>query len=165
MNYEAITTVAFAVCVGIAATVTMDLLASVYRRLGLGVGARGQWVGRWYLGMAHGQFVHSNITTAPERPGEKRAAMLGHYLIGTVLAVAYVVGAHRLGSSPGAFVVAVGFGLATTAFPWFLVFPALGFGVLGRRAPTELRLFSTSLMNHLFYGLGLWWGVNVLGLG
>ena len=158
-------TIAFGVCAGVAATVTMDVLGSVSRRFGLAAGAKGQWVGRWYLGIARGKFVHSNIAASPEQAGEKRAALVGHYAIGIALAVLYVVGAGWLGVSPGGFLVALGYGFATSVFPWFLVFPALGFGVFGRRGPPELRLFTSSLMNHLFYGFGLWWISKVLRLG
>ena len=58
--------------------------------------------------------------------------------------------------------VALGYGLATCVLPWFLMFPAFGFGLLGLRGPPELMSIRTSLMNHLFYGFGLWWSVNVL---
>jgi len=158
-------TILFGICAGIAATVTMDVLASAFRRVGLTVGARGQWVGRWYLGIARGQLVHSNIAAAPELPGEKRAALLGHYTIGIVLAVLYVVGTGRMGVSPDGFLVALGYGFATIVFPWFLLFPALGFGWFGRKGPPELRLLTTSAMNHLAYGLGLWWSAAALPLG
>jgi hypothetical protein len=165
MTGETIVSMMFGVCVGVAATVTMDVLGSVSRRVGLAAGAKGQWVGRWYLGIARGRFYHSDIAASPEQPGEKRAALVGHYAIGITLAVFYVVGAGRLGVSPGGFLVALGYGLATCVFPWFLVFPALGFGVFGLRGPPELRLFTSSLMNHLFYGFGLWWIAKALPLG
>ena len=77
----------------------------------------------------------------------------------------YVVGAEWVDLAPASFLVAVGYGLATCVFPWLLVFPALGFGVFGRKGPPELRLFTSSLMNHLFYGLGLWWMAMLLQLG
>jgi hypothetical protein len=54
-------TIVFGVCAGIAATATMDLAAGVSRKLGLAAGAKGQWVGRWYLGLARGHFTHANI--------------------------------------------------------------------------------------------------------
>ena len=124
------------VCVGAAATLTMDVLASVSGRVGLTAGARGQWVGRWYLGMARGQFVHANIAAAPEYAGEKPAALIGHYAIGIALAAVYLVGAGWLGVTPHALLVALGYGLATCVFPWFLMFPAFGFGVnTARRMP------------------------------
>lgn len=164
MPGETTALVLFGVGVGVAATLTMDVLASVARRLGITAGAKGQWVGRWYLGIAKGQFVHSDISAAPEQTGEKRAALVGHYTIGVVLGVLYVVGAGWLKVSPGVLVVAFGYGVATCVFPWFLMFPAFGFGLLGLRGPPELRLFTTSLINHLFYGFGLWWISKVLRL-
>jgi hypothetical protein len=165
MVEEAIVSIVIGVCVGIVATVTMDVLASACRRVGLAVGAKGQWVGRWYLGILRGQFVHSNIAASPEQDGEKSAALVGHYAIGIALAVLYVFGAGWLGVSPDAFLVALGYGFATCIFPWFLLFPALGFGFFGLRGPPELRLFTSSLMNHLSYGFGLWWIAKVLRSG
>ena len=165
MTGETMMPLVLGVCVGVAATVTMDVLASASQRVGLGAGVKGQWVGRWYLGIARGKFVHSNIAAVPEKAGEEWAALVGHYAIGIALAVLYVVGASWLGISPGVFSVALGYGFATCVFPWFLVFPALGFGLFGRRGPPELSLFTSSLMNHLFYGFGLWWIAKVLRLG
>jgi len=165
MTGETILLMVFGVCAGVAATVTMDVLGSVARRVGFAAGAKGQWVGRWYLGIARRQFVHSNIAASPELAGEKRAALVGHYVIGIVLSVFYVFGARLLGISPGTFLVAIGYGLVTCFFPWFLVLPALGFGLFGLKGPPELRLFTSSVLNHLFYGFGLWWIAKVLPLG
>jgi hypothetical protein len=164
MTSETTALIVSGVGVGSVATVTMDVLASVSRRVGLTAGAKGQWIGRWYLGIARGRFTHSNITAAPERAGEKRAAIVGHYVIGIALGVLYVIGAGWMNVSPGALLVALGYGVATCVFPWFLMFPAFGFGLLGLKGPPELRLLSTSLINHLFYGLGLWWIAKVLPL-
>ena len=158
-------TIVIGLCAGVAATVTMDVLASVFRKVGLTAGAKGQWVGRWYLGIARGRFIHSNITVAPEQTGEKRAALIGHYTIGIALAVFYIAVAGWLGVSPDGFLVALAYGFSTGVFPWFLVFPALGFGLFGLKGPPELRLFTSSLMNHLSYGFGLWWIAQVLPLG
>ena len=164
MTTELIGPVLFGVAVGVAATVTMDVMGAVARRLGLAAGAKGTWVGRWYLGILRGRFFSSDIAAAPALAGEARAALVGHYLIGIVLSVFYVVAAGWLGVAPSGFVVAVGYGLATCVFPWFLVLPALGFGVLGVNGPPRLRLFTSSVLNHLFYGLGLWWSSNLLQL-
>lgn len=147
---------------GVAATATMDSLGSVSRKLGLSGGAKGQWVGRWYLGIARGQLFHTNIDASPELPGEKIAALIGHYAIGIGLAVVYVVGADWYAVSPEALHIALVYGIATCIFPWFLVLPALGFGVFGLRGPQALKLFSSSLFNHLFYGVGLWWIAKVI---
>ena len=97
MNGETMVRFLVGVLVGVAGTVTMDVLAGVSRKLGLAMGAKGQWVGRWYQGMAQGRFVHADIAITPERPGELRAALVGHYIIGVTLALIYVFGAEWLG--------------------------------------------------------------------
>lgn len=165
MTAETVVAVAVGVCMGVAATVTMDVLGKAAGRFGLVAGAKGQWVGRWYLGILRGQLAHANIAAAPEQPGEARAALIGHYVIGIVLAVVYVVGAGWLGLSPGSFPVAVGYGLITCVFPWFLVYPALGFGAFGLKGPPEMKPLISSVLNHLFYGLGLWWSAKLLWPG
>ena len=104
-------------------------------------------------------------STVPDEIWPSTIELVGHYAIGIVLGVLYVAGAGWLSVSPGVLLVALGYGLATCVFPWFLMFPAFGFGLLGRRGPQELRLFRTSLINHLFYGFGLWWIAEVLRLG
>jgi hypothetical protein len=157
--------VLFGLFAGIFATVTMDVFAIVFYRTGLTVGAKGEWVGRWYVGMVRGRFVHPDITIAPREPGEKQAALAGHYLIGIILAVFYVAAAGRLGIKPDGFLPAVGYGLVTCVFPWFLVLPSLGFGMGGMKGPPELKLARSSLLNHISYGFGLWWTLNALPLG
>ena len=46
----------------------------------------------------------------------------------------------------------------------YLAMP-LGFGLFGHRAPAKLRLLSTSIVNHFFYGFGIWWIAALLPLG
>ena len=165
MNGVTIESLVSGALVGVAATVTMDVLGAAGRRVGLCAGAKGQWVGRWYLGIVRGRFFHPDIAAVPAQAGEQRLALIGHYVIGIVLAAVYVLGAGWLGLSPRALPVALGYGLATCVFPWFLVYPALGFGPLGLRGPSQLKLLITSLLNHLCYGFGLWWAAQMLRLG
>lgn len=148
---------------GISATVTMDVMTGFARRAGLAAGGKGEWVGRWYLGMAKGRFHQRDIVSSKKRRGEKCAALTGHYVIGIALAVAYVHGAAWLNLSAAAFLPSVGFGIATVIFPLFVVYPALGFGCCGHRMP-ELKSLQTSLLNHIFYGFGLWWSLNALAI-
>jgi hypothetical protein len=168
MMGEITTMILSGVGIGFAATATMDVLGRAAARAGLVAGAEGRWIGRWYLGMARGTFFHHDIADSPQQPGEERAALVGHYLIGIALAVVYVVGAAILGVSTGSLAAALGYGLATCVFPWFLVYPALGYGAFGRDGPPEMRAFVSSVLNHLFYGVGLWWAsilVRLVGLG
>jgi hypothetical protein len=165
MTGDALVTIGYGVAVGVLATVTMDVLGSAARKAGLAAGASGKLVGRWYLGIAQGKFVHSDIADAPERPGEVRAAMVGHYLIGIALAVLYLFGVGWLGLSPTSLLVALGYGLATCVFPWFLVYPSLGYGAFGLKGPSEMKPIISSVLYHLAYGFGLWWASMLIGLG
>lgn len=156
---------AFGSLMGLGATATMDLLGKGVRRWGLTAGVDSRWIGRWLLWILRGRFLHSDITVASEQRHERRAAFLAHYAIGIVLAAVYLLGIRWFAISPSALFVALGYGFATNVFAWFLMFPAMGFGILGLRAPRDRKLFLTSLVNHLFYGLGLWWTGALLPVG
>jgi len=47
------------------------------------------------------------------------------------------------------------YGLTTTLIPVFLMFPGMGFGIMGLKGPAEYLLLRTAVVNHLFYGIGL----------
>ena len=157
-------TIVFGILAGVAATATMDVLGGAFRRVGLAAGAKGQWVGRWYLGIPRGQFVHSNIALAPELPGEKQTALIGHYLIGIALAVFYIAGAGWVGVPPDGFLLALGYGFLPTDFPRFLLLLALGSGAFALKGPPALKPLTTSLLTHLPYGLRHWLNVKLLPL-
>ena len=56
---------------------------------------------------------------------------------------------------------AILYGTATTALPWFLMFPSQGMGWLGLDAPGDAHLARASLFNHIIFGVGiaLWMAV------
>jgi hypothetical protein len=51
--------------------------------------------------------------------------------------------------------IAIAYGLLTTVFPWFLMFPSEGMGWMRRDAPGNALLARASLFNHAFFGFGL----------
>ena len=126
---------------GVAATFTMDQLGRGARRLGWPAGITARWIGRWFLGILSGRVFYSNIAAAPERPREGLVTLLTHYAIGIVLAIVYLIGTPWLAVSPSKLPVALSYGLATNVFPWFLMFPAMGFGLLGVKSPAGRNLF------------------------
>ena len=46
-------------------------------------------------------------------------------------------------------------GLATTVLPWFILYPAFGWGFFGIRAPKGTKPLVATTISHLLYGLGL----------
>jgi SAM-dependent methyltransferase len=110
-------------------------------------------LGRWIGSMAVGQFVHSSILDTPSITGEIGMGVVSHYVIGITLSSLFL-GIYRLiaGRNPG-LASALAYGCATCVLPWFLMFPAMGFGVMGFAASPGLGLVAFSTFNHLNFGL------------
>lgn len=150
-----ISAIRFAVISGVVGTLFMDVGAIVLRRAGLTRGVEPAQLARWFGWLLHGRFAHEDIRAAPDINFPLPAAVLVHYGIGIALAslfwfVLRAVGEERSWTP----VLGVPYGVATSLFAWFVMFPAMGFGLFGNAAP-ELLLFRSSLVNHLLYGVGL----------
>jgi hypothetical protein len=144
-----------AILTAILATLIMDLGNLLGVRLGIAPPAPRpngpDALGRWVAFMFRGRFTHSNIgETAPVR-GEVIIGMTCHYAMGTIITLAYLVILQLVGLTPN-ILTGLGYGLVTTIFPWFLMFPALGAGWLGARVH---HLTRTAVWNHTWYGIGL----------
>jgi hypothetical protein len=152
------------VIVGILATVTMDVVAVIALRLGIaGRGPRRtgpDLIGRWIGYLLRGKFKHTDILQTPPLRGELVLGLAAHYLIGIALTVMYLGLLVVTHATPTA-LSAILYGTATTALPWFLMFPSQGMGWLGRNAPDDAHLARVSLFNHIIFGLGiaLWMAV------
>jgi hypothetical protein len=148
--------------IGALATATMDLLTTTAAKLGwVALLPRGL-IGRWFASVGRGEIVVRDIGQSRPVKHETGIAESVHYAIGIVLGLAYVLASSMLRLSPRSFLPALGFGLCTNAFPWFLMFPAMGYGWFGSRGPKGTRLFAGSLVAHCFYGVGLWLGALIL---
>jgi uncharacterized membrane protein YagU involved in acid resistance len=143
------------ILIGLLATLTMDLGSQlgVWLRVAPppprpnGPHALGRWIGY----MVRGQFTHADIHSTPSLRGEVIIAGVAHYSIGIVLTLGYFVGLALLRLTP-TYLTGLVYGLITTVFPWFVMFPALGAGPMGARAAHMPR---TALFNHTWYGIGL----------
>ncbi len=144
--------------VGLLSTMVMDLggaLGLLLHIAGRGPRRMGhELIGRWVGYMFRGKFKHADILTSPPLSGELGFGILVHYLIGIILTLIYFTFLQiiHIQTTP---LLAVVYGLATTVFPWFLMFPSEGMGWLGRTAPGKAHLAWASLFNHAFFGLDL----------
>lgn len=150
------------VSIGIAATVTMDVLTAGAYKLRWIAPLSPRLIGRWFAGVALGQPVHSDIGQASPISHEMAIAVPVHYATGVTLALVYLLASSALGLNPRTPVTALSFALCTNLLPWLLMFPAMGYGWFGAHGPAGTRLFLSSLVTHCFYGLGLWLGVSIL---
>jgi hypothetical protein len=156
-------------CLGAAllSTLSMDLGATLFRKLGLTMGTPPELFARWLGNILQGRLFHHTIVDAPDVKVPMGIAVLTHYLIGTGLTVAFWLlmraGPLKSMSNVGLIAAAVVFGVFTNVLPWLFMFPAMGFGAFGKDAPADLLLFRTSFINHVFFGIGLAWTVLVFG--
>jgi hypothetical protein len=143
----------------------MDLGGTLASKLKLTGPTPGRFAPRWIASALRGQFVHTDVAAEPAIPGELPKALPVHYLIGLVLAVGYFLSVGRFGYSAN-FAAGIAYGIATSVFAWLLMFPAMGFGVFGLRAPPEMTPIWTTAFNHACYGFGLaLWTRVLIGRG
>lgn len=113
-------------------------------------------VGRWFWHLREGRVFHENIMESEPFDFELPLGWLGHYAVGLVYGVIFVliVGDEWLANPT--FLPAWAFGLATVAFGWFLLQPGLGLGWAASRTPDPTRVRLMNLAGHTVFGLGLW---------
>ena len=142
--------------VGILATFTMDVLTVLTIKVGFIAPLPPRLIGRWFASVARGEVLHRDIAQVPAINHEFAIALPVHYAIGMTLTLIYLIASPVLGLNPRSPVFALGFALLTCVLPWFIMFPAIGYGWFGTHGPPETRLFLSSVVTHCFFGVGLW---------
>jgi hypothetical protein len=148
---------------GIVATLVMDLSNKWLAGTGFIGKSDPRFLGRVFYQWAHGRFVHSSPAAIPQISREYLYGTVGHYAIGAVLATAYLLISRALWGNVEWRLPAVGYGVATSVFAWFLLFPSVGFGLFGTKAPPKIQVFRTSFVNHVWFGVGLSLGAFAIG--
>jgi len=147
---------------GVIATASMDVLSAIAIRLRLIAPLSPNLIGRWFASVVRAHPLHEDIARAASRSHELALALSGHYAIGMFLTALFALMANRLGWQARGLSPALAFGVCTNVFPWLLMFPAMGYGFFGAHGPVGTRLFVSSLVSHVFFGLGIWLGVRVM---
>lgn len=154
MHMEA-THILAAIAIGIGATLLMDawnvLLKHAFRIPSLNYCMLGRWVR--HMPKA---FRHSSIAAASPKSNECVVGWMTHYSIGIVLAVGFVLLATGEWLAQPSLAPAVLYGIATVAFPFFVMQPALGLGMASAKTPKPLQARVKSLATHTMYGVGLY---------
>lgn len=143
---------------GIVGALLMDITETYAGRIGVTSGVRVDLVGRWFMGLLHGQVRHANILDSQPRPREADVGWAFHFLVGGGgVAIIYPLTFQLLGLALPAnhLLGGVVFGLATSSLPWFILLPSLGWGLFGRRGPRGSNALIASPLSHVPYGLGV----------
>jgi hypothetical protein len=142
------------VLAGVFATFVMDLSLVAGKLAGFIRAPFPLPLGRWAANVARGRMFHSNILETPKVPAEGPVTLATHYVIGAGLGTCFVALAPQEAAG-ASFLGGVAFGTGTSLLPWLLMFPAMGFGLFGRRGPERAHLLRNSLYTHVAFGLGL----------
>jgi len=151
---------------GLLATLTMDLGALTM--IVSGIASPGPYrivpnlLGRWVGSFPSGILFHFTILDTPPIPHEKVLGILCHYLIGISLTSLLLYPHVRIWHRKIALGSALLYGIATCIFPYFVMFPAMGFGVMGFKLDGAGKLACFSALNHVIFGAGIFIWSNLL---
>jgi hypothetical protein len=149
---------------GVVATITMDAAMVTAAVIGGKAFASKRVdpavIGRWSGDLLRGRWRH--VDASREEPGalDVPLGLITHYLTGIALTEAFVLVPWR---RPGPTVAAaVAYGVATSVFPLFVLFPSLGYGPAGLRSGEAGRLARIMLVGHTAFGAGIGLGTALL---
>jgi hypothetical protein len=143
---------------GLVATGLADLWQQILSRVVYLPRANWRLVGRWVGWMPRGVFRHRHIGDATVIRGEQVIGWVFHYCIGIVYAGVYLFIVDGLANAEPSLVSALLFGIVTVTAPFFLMQPALGFGVMARHAGNRLQILFVTVTTHMVFGIGLFTG-------
>jgi Protein of unknown function (DUF2938) len=145
-----------AVVIGLGASLLMDLW-NLFLKRAFGIPSLNYCLlGRWLLHMPDGVFRHAAIGAAAAKPLECPVGWVAHYSIGASLAIGFILTAPSGWLTQPTLWPALLYGIVTVVFPFFVMQPALGFGVAGSRTPNPLQARAKSLATHTVFGVGLY---------
>jgi hypothetical protein len=144
------------ILMGIFATYFMDLIGGfLIKRKFIYSFIEPEAVGRWFLYMFKGKFIHKDINKTPALNNEKLWSFVSHYLIGIILAGIYLFLELREPIIRDYLWMPLIFGIATVILPWFWLLPSMGLGSLASKSPNRPGIIKANLVNHTNFGLGL----------
>ncbi len=144
------------ILMGVFATLFMDLIAIFLTKRKLIYSfIEPEAIGRWFLYIFKGKFIHQNINQTPPLKNEKLWCLISHYLIGIILAGVYLFVELKVPAIRDQAWIILAYGIATVFFPWFWLLPSIGIGFMASESPKRKLIIRTNLVNHTMFGLGL----------
>jgi len=143
------------IAASVLSTMTMDIAGGLLRSTGVTQGAPAGLVGKWIESSLKGTVFVGDIRTSRGELVPVSRFLLYHYLIGMFLTCTLyaIIAILNINSVP--WWIPALYGLATTVLPLFVMFPGMGYGLLGLNGPPEYLLARTAILNHSAFGVGL----------
>jgi len=145
-----------AVLLGFTATIIFDVWILLQKSFGLPT-LNFAYLGRWVANFKDKKFKHTAIKSVPKVKFERLIGIVAHYLIGAFIAALLLAmnGTPWL-QNPDIY-SAIIVGIATVVFPLFIMQPAMGAGMAFRNTPNPVKNSLKSTLNHMVFGLCLYW--------
>ena len=144
------------ILIGLGATLTFDLWALFLKYAFKITPSNFCLVGRWFRYMPEGIYKHSNIASATPKSSECTIGWIAHYMIGIMFAVTFIALVGKKWLQHPTLIPAITFGVFTVVAPFFIMQPALGFGIASSKGSNPAGARLRSLINHFVYGFGLY---------
>lgn len=144
------------ILMGIFATLIMDFFAGFLAKIKLiHPFIAPEALGRWFLYMFRGKFLHNDINKTPPLENEKFWCLISHYGIGIVLAGIYLFMDLKEPVIRDRIWMPLIFGIVTVFLPWFWLLPSIGLGFMASKSLNRSLILRTNLINHTNFGVGL----------
>ncbi|VXA56510.1 conserved membrane hypothetical protein [Acinetobacter proteolyticus] len=150
-------------CLGVAATIMMDIWLLLLKRLNL-PSLNFALLGRWIGWMFRGKFIHASIAQSSAIRQEYALGWLAHYSVGILFAFSFVLIVGDVWLRHPQFSAAFIFGVITVLIPFFIMQPAMGAGIASSKTAQPLYNCLRSLINHAIFGCGLYLSAQLLAL-
>ncbi|MEP6688377.1 MAG: DUF2938 domain-containing protein [Gemmatimonadales bacterium] len=148
--------IVFAIAMGLGATLAIDLWNSFLKRTFRVPSLSYCLLGRWFRHMLGGTLRHASIAAASPKPRECLVGWMGHYTIGVVLALVFVVFASGDWLARPTVLPALLYGIGTVVFPFFVMQPSFGLGIAASKTPNPTQARLKSIATHTVFGVGLY---------
>ena len=149
------------IIIGIFACVIFDLWQRIFLFLTTIPPSNWSLVGRWVINLCNKHVIFVNhINEIKEYKYETIAGWSLHYIVAICYSAIYAI-LMELDIVNVGFVDGMIFGFLSVVVPWFFFLPALGNGVLAKRAPKPILICSLALMMHTIFGISIGMGYLV----
>lgn len=149
---------------GLIATVTIDLWATLANRMLDWPRTNWAMVGRWLGHLTSGKLVHESIGSSAPIGHESLVGWVFHYVVGCIYASVYLAYVDAVQMGRPTLVTAIVFGLITILSPWLILQPGLGLGICATKAPRPKLVRLQNLIIHTLFGAALYYSYLVVGL-
>lgn len=140
-----------AIIIGLLATAFLDIFSIILWAVCGTPKTEWRFIGRWFLLMPKGKFIHQHISKSESVKGELAFGWFMHYTIGASWSLIYFSIMAFMNSQP-TFLSASLFGIITLVVPYMVLQPALGHGFFAQKHPRPIAMPILSFLSHLSFG-------------